>query len=92
MRSCRSTCRLRAARRGRRKVHPGAPSTRPDRAPSTAIVCIRVSPVPPDFEMATKRVEASGRRWRTWSKVTGSRLSRKWTRGASAKRPAPGTA
>ena len=61
-------------------------------AESTAIVCIRVSPVPPDFEIATKRVEASGSRCRTWSKVIGSRLSRKWMRGASVKRPAPGTA
>ena len=29
-------------------------------AASAAVVCIRVSPVPPDFEIATKRVVASG--------------------------------
>ena len=29
-------------------------------AASAAMVCIRVSPVPPDFEIATKRVVASG--------------------------------
>ncbi len=29
-------------------------------ASSTAMVCISVSPVPPDFEIATKRVVASG--------------------------------
>ena len=29
-------------------------------AASAAIVCISVSPVPPDFEIATKRVVASG--------------------------------
>jgi hypothetical protein len=29
---------------------------------SAAMVCISVSPVPPDFEIATKREVASGRR------------------------------
>ena len=31
-------------------------------AASAAVVCIRVSPVPPDFEIATKREVASGSR------------------------------
>ena len=34
----------------------------PSRASSAAMVCISVSPVPPDFEIATKRVVASGSR------------------------------
>ena len=56
------------------------------------MVCIRVSPVPPDFEIDTNWVEESGSLCRMRSKVMGSRLSRKWTRGLSVKRPAPGTA
>ena len=31
-------------------------------AAMAAMVCISVSPVPPDFDMATKRVAASGSR------------------------------
>ena len=37
-----------------------APSPRSLSADSAAMVCIRVSPVPPDFEIATKRVVPCG--------------------------------
>ena len=46
-----------------------------------AIVCIKVSPVPPDFEMATNWVVLSGSPFSAFSKVTGSRLSKKCIRG-----------
>ena len=42
---------------GTRSASPAART-----AASAAIVCISVSPVPPDFDTATKRVAASGRR------------------------------
>ena len=41
---------------GDARVEPGCL----DAPTSAAVVCIRVSPVPPDFEIATKRVVASG--------------------------------
>ena len=62
-------------------------------APSTAMVCISVSPVPPDFEIATKRVVGERQPLPAASpKVSGSRLSRKCRRGASRSAPRPGTA
>ena len=48
------------------------------------MVCISVSPVPPDFEIATKRVVVSGSCASMPSNVAGSRLSRKWMRGCRA--------
>ena len=57
-RKCRGT--------GRRRGRAGRPCRG---AESTAIVCIRVSPVPPDFEIATNCVEASGSLCRMRSKV-----------------------
>ena len=50
------------------------------------MVCIRVSPVPPDFEIATKRVVASGSRASSSAKLCGSRLSMKCRRGGGAQR------
>jgi hypothetical protein len=46
-------------------------------AESAAAVCIKVSPVPPDFEIAMKRVVASGSLVSSPAKVAGSRLSMK---------------
>jgi hypothetical protein len=37
-------------------------SPAPFTAASAAVICINVSPVPPDFEIATKREVASGSR------------------------------
>ncbi len=61
-------------------------------AESAAMVCISVSPVPPDFEIATKREVASGSFASSAPKLAGSRLSMKWMRGPSRKAPTPGTA
>ena len=61
-------------------------------AASAAAVCIRVSPVPPDFEIAMKREVASGNRASSSAKLSGSRLSMKWMRGPTRKAPTPGTA
>ena len=61
-------------------------------ADSAAMVCIKVSAVPPDFEIATKRVVASGSFASMVSKLSGSRLSMKCRRGAARKAPTPGTA
>ena len=55
------------------------------------MVCISVSAVPPDFEIATKRVVASGSLASSASKECGSRLSMKCRRGAARKLPTPGT-
>ncbi len=63
------------------------------RASSAAMVCISVSPVPPDFEIATKRVVASGSCASSVAEaVSGSRLSMKCRRGPSRSAPRPGTA
>ncbi len=50
-------------------------------ADTTAAVCISVSAVPPDFEIATKRDEASGSCSSIAPNVPGSRLSMKCRRG-----------
>src|ERR1043166_38463 len=60
-------------------------------ASSAAAVCIKVSPVPPDFEIATKRVVASGSFPSSVPNVTGSRLSMKCMRGGTRNASAPRT-
>src|ERR1035437_6944400 len=61
-------------------------------AVSAAMVCINVSAVPPDLEMATKRVVVCGSLPSSAPQVSGSRLSMKCRRGAARSAPTPGTA
>jgi hypothetical protein len=61
-------------------------------AASTAAVCISVSAVPPDLEIATKRVDASGSCSSSGAERAGIEVVDEMQRGGSRKAPSAGTA
>ena len=61
-------------------------------ADSAAMVCISVSAVPPDFEMATKRVVASGSRAEQRAERVGIEIVDEMQARRRAQAPTPGTA
>jgi hypothetical protein len=72
---------------GMRVSNPASPS-----ADKIAMVCIKVSAVPPDLEIATKRLVACGSLASSFAKVSASRLSMKRNRGGTPSAPMPATA